>query len=204
MKKALILAMYFVFLFVGCTWVGTVKNVNKFDQNNIIDTQASFYLLVPKDGHEIAYFTYKRTENKGSGREVVNTFFEKFHKEFGSLVISEENMSVSQGLGEAKARGDKYMIAFDIDEWNDEFYMTCKPYTNGGQMDVPKTDSLDVTINVYDVATGELINKQRFQNAGCPTILLGFIPIGATTPSGRFNSSLSDWVKNVQNTVTSK
>lgn len=200
MKKYIVLLLVFV-LFCGCTSVGTKKSLGKFEQDQKIDTAASFYLLLPKDGHEIAYFSGKRTENKGSGAEVADVFFNKFHKSFGSIVKSAEVLSVTQGLEEARARGDKYMITFDINEWNDEFYMTCKPYTSGSgnaaNMQVLKTDSLDVSVQVYDVATGALLNKQRLQNAGCPTIFLGFIPVGKMGPKGRFKSSLDEWAKNI-------
>jgi hypothetical protein len=189
-------------LICGCTFVATKKDLGKFEQDKKIDTAKSFYMILPKDGHEISYFTSKRVENKNSAEEASDVFFNKFHKEFGSLVKSDKNISISEGLQEAKARGDDYMITFDIDEWNDEFYMTCKPYTSGSgnatTTSVLKTDSLDISIQVYDVKTGELLNKQRLANSGCPTILLGVIPIGTMGPKGRFKSSLKDWVKNIQ------
>ncbi|MDR0646498.1 MAG: DUF4823 domain-containing protein, partial [Elusimicrobiota bacterium] len=184
-------------LICGCTFVGTRKEHIKFEQDKKIDTSSSFYLILPEDGHEISYFKENRVENKGSGKEAADVFFKKFYKNFGSLVMSKNNITISKGLEEAKIRGDKYMITLDVIEWNDEFYMTCIP-AKPNTVQAQKTDSVDVSIQVYEVATGELLNKQRLQNAGCPTIFFGVIPIGTMGPKGRFNSSLNNWAKNIK------
>ncbi|MGB2579390.1 hypothetical protein AAIR98_001309 [Elusimicrobium simillimum] len=196
MRKNICLLAVFA-LICGCTFVGTRKDVGTFEQDKKINTGESFYMILPKDGHEISYFKENRVESKGSGKEAADVFFKKFHKAFGSLVMSDENMSVTKGLEEAKARGDKYMITFDVHEWNDEFYMTCIP-PKQNTLQAQKTDSLDVSIQVYDVASGDLLNKQRLQNKGCPTVLLAFIPIGTMGPKGRFKDSLNDWAKNIK------
>ncbi|MDR1160317.1 MAG: DUF4823 domain-containing protein [Syntrophomonadaceae bacterium] len=190
-KTALILAGSL--LLGGCHSVIPSKKIGKFEQDKRIDTGSSFYMIQPKDGHEITFFKGERAENKGSAKEAAGVFFNKFHKKFGSLVRSEQNFPIAQGLEEAKARGDKYLITLDIEEWNDEFYMACTG-ANGST----KRDSIDISVQIYDVQTGELLNKQRMQNAGCPTILLNIIPIGTMGPKGRFSDSLDTWFKNIK------
>ena len=54
------------------------------------------------------------------------------------------------------------------------------------------------SVQVYDVATGELLNKQRLQNKGCPTVFLNMIPVGTMGPKGRFSDSLGKWAKNIK------
>jgi hypothetical protein len=192
MKKIVLISVGFLLL-GGCSSVIPSRNIGKFEQDKKIDTGASFYMIQPKDGHEITFFKGERVENRGSAKEASDVFFKKFHKKLGSLVRSEQNMTVVHGLEEARARGDKYMITLDIDEWNSEFYMACTG-ANGST----KRDSIDISVQIYDVRTGELLNKQRLQNSGCPTILLNLIPVGTMGPKGRFSDSLSAWFKNIK------
>jgi hypothetical protein len=182
----------------GCTWVGTSEKIGKFDQAQNIDISASFFMIHPTDGYEKTYFTEERQKNKGSADKAAKIFYDKFTKRFGSLTKSKENMTVAEGLKTARARGDKYMITFDIHEWNSEFYMMCRSTQQPSGASVTKTDSIDISIQVYDVKTGNLLNKQRLQNSGCPTVFLNIIPVGTMGPSGRFRSSLGKWFENIK------
>ncbi|MCL2673611.1 MAG: DUF4823 domain-containing protein [Alphaproteobacteria bacterium] len=198
MKKVALFIMG-TLLLAGCTFVGTSENIGRFEGNDkTIDVNASFFLIHPKPGYKKSFVLENRVENKGSAKAASDVFFKKFHKKFGSLTRSDENMTIEEGLRTAKARGDKYLITMDIDEWNSEFYMHCRAVTQRSGSTTAKTDSIDVSVQVYDVRTGNLLNKQRLQNSGCPVVFLNIIPVGTMGPKGRFDASLDKWFKNIQ------
>lgn len=202
MKKIVILTAAAVIGLTGCTFVGTREKVQPIEQN-VVDTSQSFYMIYPTNGVEQTYFTASITESTTSAKDASDVFYKKFYKKFGGLVISDKNISLTDGFKTANARGDKYLITMDINEWKDAFYMTCRPSTNPNGLTPMTTldqamDSADVTINVYDVKNQKLLNKQRIQNSGCPVVFLAVIPVGKNSPDSRFSSSLDKWAENLK------
>ncbi|MDR0741432.1 MAG: DUF4823 domain-containing protein [Rickettsiales bacterium] len=199
MKKITFMTLAIIMILSGCTWVGTKENVQLLEKGEI-DISQSFYMIYPTNGIEQTYFTASITESETSAKDASDVFYKKFYKKFGSLVISDENVSLEQGFKTAKARGDKYLIAMDINEWKDTFYMTCQPSPQVARVNdvmYQVMDTADITISVYDVNSQKLLNKQRVQNRGCPMSILVLIPIGKMSPDSRFNSSLDKWLENL-------
>lgn len=183
----------------GCTFVGTNESINPLESQSV-DTSQSFYMIYPKNGVQQTFFAGDITENEDSAADASAVFYKKFYKQFGGLTLSDENISLSDGFAIAKNRGDKYLITMDINEWKDAFYMTCRPSQQQGQMTTlnQAMDSADVTISVYDVTSQQLLNRQRIQNSGCPTVFLSLIPVGKMSPDSRLRSSLDEWFENLQ------
>lgn len=193
--------MLFILMANGCAWVGTTESIRSFNEKEAINTQSSFYLLYPKNGHEKGYFTGNLAENKNSAKEAVDVFYKKYHKTFGTLTIGKEGETLEEAFKIAGMKGDEYVLSIDIFDWKDAFYMTCVGSTN--RQGAPETnnnafDSVDVALQVYDVKTKKLLNKQRLSNNGCPVVFLGVIPIGTMGPKGRFSASLAKWENNLK------
>lgn len=194
MKKIIIFLSLIVI--AGCTWVGTIEKVKTIHTGDSINQNASFYMIFPKNGVEQTYFTQTREENEESSAEAVSVFYNKFHKRFGSLTVTQTNLSLEEGFKQAKLRGDKYLITMEIHEWKDAFYMTCRGNNNPNlATNTAAFDSFDISIRIYDVKTKVLLNDQRLQNSGCPIILLGVIPVGKMGPDSRFDDTLDAWYR---------
>lgn len=192
MKKIFIFLSLIVI--AGCTWVGTVENVKTVHTGGAINLNASFYMIYPQNGAERTFYTQTREENEDSAAEAVSVFYNKFHKNFGSLTVTQTHVSLEEGFKQAKLRGDKYLISMEIHEWKDAFYMTCRTTANPNlPTNTAAYDSLDVSIRVYDAKTKVLLNDQRIQNSGCPIVLLGVIPFGKMGPDSRFDDTLDIW-----------
>lgn len=192
MKKIFILLSLIVI--AGCTWVGTVENVKTVYTGGTINPNAGFYMIYPQNGAERTFYTQTREENEDSAAEAVSVFYNKFHKNFGSLTVTQTYVSLEEGFKQAKLRGDKYLISMEIHEWKDAFYMTCRTNANPNlPTNTAAFDSLDVSIRVYDTKTKALLNDQRLQNSGCPIVLLGVVPLGKMGPDSRFDDTLDIW-----------
>lgn len=194
MKKIFIILSLIVI--ASCTWVGTVEKVQTVYATDTINPNASFYMIYPQNGTGGEYYTQTREEIEESANEAVSVFYNKFHKNFGSLTVTPTHLSLEEGFKQAKLRGDKYLITMEIHEWKDAFYMTCRDDTNSNlSANTAAFDSLDISIRIYDVNTKAILNNQRLQNGGCPVVLLGVIPLGKMGPDSRFDDTLDVWYK---------
>jgi hypothetical protein len=201
MKKITFMTIAAIMVLGGCTYVGTRENIQPLEKNTV-DISQSFYMIYPTNGVKQTYFTASISESETSAKDASSVFYKKFYQKFGGLIISDKNMPLDEGFKIAKSRSDKYLISMDINEWRDTFYIFCQPSPNIAKADHPVmhlvTDAADVTINVYDVNSQELLNKQKVQNRGCPIVLALVIPIGKMSPDSRFSSSLDKWLENLQ------
>ncbi len=168
-----------------------------------VEKKDSFYLIYPKNGYEYNFPYIKLEENKQSAAEFVDTFNMSMAQKLGTLEISNKNISLEEGLKNAKLAGIKYLVDANISYWKDASYITCATNSNVYYLDSSskqnkeiqqKTyDKLDVVLKVYDVETSALINEQRLFSAGCPTVV-AYIPIGKSSPSDRLKESLYVWL----------
>ncbi|MDR2870839.1 MAG: DUF4823 domain-containing protein [Deferribacteraceae bacterium] len=165
--RNLVMILTMAVIFAGCSWVGTSETIQPIEQNSV-DISKSFYMIYPATGSEQTFFTGELVENEASAKDASDVFYKKFFQIFGGLVVSESNVELDAGLETAATRGDKYLIAMDIHEWKDSFYMTCQA-TESGVAD-QLLDVADVTVRIYDVASKQLINSQRIYNSGCPVV----------------------------------
>ncbi|MCE3255180.1 MAG: hypothetical protein K0R25_674 [Rickettsiaceae bacterium] len=198
--KRLLIILSLLLTISNCTWVGTVKNIRTFDENNKVNIKDSFYLIYPKNGFQKTMITKKLEENHDSAKEVVDVFRSKLSEVVNELSIGDKNIDLNQGFKDADLKGSKYLIDITINEWKDAFYMMCAaPHTGQsyGSSEPVTLDTVDLTIFVYDVKTKSLVNKQRIENRGCPIVFLAFIPVGKNSPSSRLESMIPDWFKNL-------
>ena len=200
MKNKLFCALLLTTLTTSCTWVGTQKQVSILNQDHVVNSQDSFYLIYPKNGFAKTFFTKKLEENTKSAKEVVATLRTSLSEKLGELTISEENIDLEQGFKNAQMNGSKYLININIHQWKDASYPVCGPSTNrnGTLNETPTMDTVDLTLLVYDVKSRKLINKQKIENKGCPIVIGGVIPIGKNSPESRFAAMLPEWLNNIK------
>ncbi len=199
MKKILLLIS--VLFLNACVAVWPREDVNILKRESKIEKYKSFYVLYPENGDEYTYFLQERTKNEKSAKQVVSVFQQKFDKKLGNLYVGKQGLSLEEGFKEASLRGDEYLIALNINVWQDSFYMHCVAGVSnrGIPADVLEKDYdiADVNIRIYDVKTKQLLNNQNVYNAGCPVVLFNVIPLGKNSPKSRLNSALDDWFDNI-------
>ncbi|GAB7140859.1 hypothetical protein RsTz2092_08120 [Deferribacterales bacterium RsTz2092] len=194
MRKALILIATVVLS--GCSFYSGPERLVAFDTAvGKVDMKKSFFLAYPEDGKQLTFLS-KEEINTASAEEVIDAFSSRFSKTFGTLATGKKGAGLENSFKEAQLRKDDYLVAFDITYWKDSPYLTCNPQNNKPPVEA-LLDKLDVTITVYNVADETIVNRQRVQSEGCPIVLLGFIPLGANSPTARFQKSLDVWYKNV-------
>lgn len=191
MKKIFIFMS--LIIIAGCTWVGTVESVKTIHTGGSVNPNAGFYMIYPRNEMEKAYDDQAFEDDKNSATKAVGVFYNKFHKAFGALTVTQTHIPLEEGFKQAKLRGDKYLISMEIHDWIDVFYMTCRNNNPKQTANAASVDRLDVSIRVYDVKTKALLNDQRLQNSGCPFVLLGIIPVGKMGPDSRFDDALDTW-----------
>lgn len=195
-----IFTLLLTFILCGCTWSMTNEQIKPLNKRANVDIQSSFYLIYPNNGGEKGYFTGSVDENKESAQEAVDVFYNKYKNKMRALTISNRNISLHEGFQNASRKNAKYLITMNITDWKDAFYMTCQRNLYAGDnhtYNQYSIDSIILSIEVYDVRTQSLLNKQTLSNNGCPMVFLSLIPIGTMGPKGRFSDSLDKWEKNL-------
>lgn len=179
----------------GCSMVGKERKVDILSKSSKAVIGNSYYLNYPQNGSETDFLTKKLVVNEDSAKEVTKLFKDKFYKTFGNLSVSETNTDLEKGFKNAKLNGSNYLIDIEIHEWKDASYLFCQWDKKSNT--VMSKDSADITVSVYDVASKKIINKQRLTGNGCPTIWLGYIPVGTSDPEGYFSDLLDEWIKSI-------
>ena len=200
MRIKLLITLFLSLSLVGCTWVGTNKQIKISSKDNPVNIRGSFYLNYPKNGFQKTFITRELKENPKSAKEVVGTFENSLSKKLGQISIGEKNLNLEEAFKEASLKNSQYLIEIEIYQWKDASYFLCASHQSpGGQFNEPASiDTVNLAILVYDVKTKKLLNKQTIDNKGCPIVIGGMIPLGKNSPSSRLSSMLGDWLNNIE------
>ena len=187
-----------IVLLGACSYTLPNSNVQPFAESKKVDANRNFWIAMPQDGKQLALFGTELHPSEDSGSDAQKAFGKAVSKKLGRVTLAKAPATTAENLKAAKANGDDYMISMDVHEWKDSFYFNCpRPNQNSGGIGKNGLDTADVTVFVYDVKSGSVVNKQRLTKSGCPAILFNFIPVGTNSPEGRFSEMLSDWHKDV-------
>jgi len=174
-----------------------------------LETLKSFYVAIGKDGVDQSTWTREYHPVYDSGRKVSNHIYHYLKAKGYTVSQGTEVETLQDALANAKSQGYEYLIYPKTNYWVDAFYMTCGGYSS--QQTTPlfnsnitpekihDLDEADVDIIIYDVKTGKLFSNYNINAAGCPFVLLAYIPIGKMSPDSYFQSSLDKWLDNQLN-----
>lgn len=159
----------------------------------------------PADGKEIT-FPGAMVTASGSGEAAASVIYQVLQGDYrhrsntiviGGIVgfsgVSEEGVhtaSVAEMLAEAKLRGDSYVLIPELHEWSRGSY-----FCRAG--DPATTNNIDVTLRLYDVSGGKLINGQRVTARACPWKLLWLFPTVNSSPDYVMTYAMREWLKSV-------
>jgi len=170
----------------GCTATWGPKGIQQINNQEKVVGQKAFYVPVGYDGKTRTWPLLRQAPAENSGRIASEIIYNKFLILQPKTIMGVAPETEHEALNSAKQKGLDYVVYSKVNMWVDPMYMACgKDYM----------DQSEVEISVYDVKTEKVVTLDRIYNSGCPVVLVSFIPIGTTTPEGRFNKVLNDWMK---------
>lgn len=173
---------YFLLITLFLSACGINDKAIVLENNGIVDVKKSFYVAKPK--------TSLLKQNEENPAKIL---FDNNIINHTPSTLSDNSITFTKGLEEARLANKKYLVTLDVQEWKDASMISC------GKL---AYDSADVIINVYDVKSGKLLNKQQVKSYGCPAKLtsgLVSVDISNGTPAQRFKDTINQWYTNLAN-----
>ena len=176
----------FLLALVACSSLKSISTRTKVEvKEEKVDLSNSFYILPAKNFGEY--------ENSGYEAGVaMKSFLDEYAK---SVYLTTKSLNLDEGITDAKNNNSKYLITIEINNWKDANDVLCGlvPFV---------VDRLEVFINVYDVNSKKLVNRQSLKNNTCPIKVgaLGIPPIvslSTGTPGARLYEGLVKWRDNI-------
>lgn len=169
----------------GCTWVVGIKKYDAINTPEPISREKSFYVPVAHDGQTLTWPLQKSAAAPKSGATASSILYEKIRSVQSRSIMGVAAESEREALESARQKGLDYVVYPKVNLWVDPVYLACAP---------EYADRAEVELSVYDVKAGKTVTLDRLVSGGCPINFLN-IPIGTTTPEGRFRKVLELWAQ---------
>lgn len=187
MKSTIRIALTIIVITVtsGCTFVVGRNQVNPINPPGPISNYKSFYVPVAHDGQTLTWPLQKPDAAPKSGLSASSILYEKVRSIQPRTVMGVAAETEREALESARQKGLDYVVYPKVNLWVDPVYLACAP---------EYADRAEVELSVYDVKAGNTVTLDRLVSGGCPINFL-YIPIGTTTPEGRFRKVLELWTQ---------
>ncbi|HUH42422.1 MAG TPA: DUF4823 domain-containing protein [Sulfurimonas sp.] len=167
-----------------------IINGEKLEENQLLTTKNSIYLVNGGDGMKTTYLSvvYGEEIAEGSGLAAVNIANEQLCAYTAPVVLEKLVITEKEALENAKLNQSDYVIYSRVEKWTDPLGINC---TVGYY-----TDEASVVLSLYSTKDEKLLNTTRLSKSSCP-FKINNIPVSTGSAEILYEELFANWKNNM-------